>query len=181
MNKYFIAALAIVMATSLLGSTASAAFLGFGEKEVVSVSEDSWSFDSLYYNIRKQASSMKQPEGRAFTQSALSATSVIPAASKAPATKKAYVVAATGYSSTPDQTDDSPFITAWGTHVRDGVVAANFLPFGTAIKIPDIYGDKVFIVEDRMNKRYTERVDVWFPDRQSALQFGLKKIRIEVI
>src|SRR3989344_3213041 len=64
------------------------------------------------------------------------------------------ILAATAYSSTPDQTDDTPFITAKGTTVRDGIIAANFLPFGTRIKIPDIYGDKIFVVEDRMNRRY---------------------------
>ena len=90
-------------------------------------------------------------------------------------------VTATAYSSTPDQTWGNPFITASGTHVRDGVVAANFLPLGTLIKIPDIYGDKVFIVEDRMNKRYWERIDLWFPDRQSAKNFGIKQVRIEII
>src|SRR5437868_1496729 len=37
----------------------------------------------------------------------------------------------TAYSSTEDQTDDSPFITASGAHVADGIVAANFLPLHT--------------------------------------------------
>lgn len=90
-------------------------------------------------------------------------------------------VVATAYSSTPDQTDDSPFITAQGTYVRDGIVAANFLPFGTRIRIPDIYGDKIFEVEDRMNRRYWHRVDVWFPDRQTALEFGIKTIKIHIL
>ncbi|MBI2674482.1 MAG: 3D domain-containing protein, partial [Candidatus Yanofskybacteria bacterium] len=63
-----------------------------------------------------------------------------------------HVVMASAYSSTPDQTDDTPFITAWGTQVRDGIIAANFLPFGTLVKMPDLYGDKIFTVEDRMNK-----------------------------
>src|SRR3990167_1248447 len=40
-------------------------------------------------------------------------------------------VTITAYSSTPEETDSTPFITASGTHVRDGVVAANFLPLGT--------------------------------------------------
>jgi len=53
-------------------------------------------------------------------------------------------VVLTGYSSTFAQTDDTPFITANGTYVHDGIVANNGLPFGTQIKIPDIYGDKVF-------------------------------------
>jgi len=95
--------------------------------------------------------------------------------------KARYTVSVSAYSSTPDQTDDSPFITARNTYVRDGIVATNFLPFGTAIKIPDIYGDKIFIVEDRMNKRYWTNVDIWMADRQAALQFGRRNLTIEVL
>ena len=94
---------------------------------------------------------------------------------------KTYEVRATGYSSTPDQTDDSPFITASGTRVRDGIVATNMLPFGTKIRIPEIYGDKIFVVEDRMNRRYWMNVDIWFPNRNSALTFGSQRVTIEVI
>jgi len=94
---------------------------------------------------------------------------------------KTYIVPASAYSSTVDQTDHTPFITAMGTHVRDGVVAANFLPFGTVIKIPEIYGDKTFIVEDRMNSRYFYKIDVWFPSRVQAKEFGFKKIKIEIV
>lgn len=100
---------------------------------------------------------------------------------------RTYTVRATGYSSTPDQTDDTPFITASGTYVRDGIIAANFyingrrVPFGTLVRIPEIYGDKVFIVEDRMNARYTNNIDVWFPDRDLAGSFGSLKVLIEVV
>ncbi len=95
--------------------------------------------------------------------------------------KTIYIVAATGYSSTPDQTDSNPFITAAGTHVRDGVAAANFLPFGTIFKIPELFGDKTFIVEDRMHGRYWLNIDIWFPEREMAKEFGLKKVKIEII
>ena len=95
--------------------------------------------------------------------------------------KKIYFVPSTAYSSTKDQTDDTPFITAMGTHVRDGVVAANFLPLGTVIRIPEIFGEKTFVVEDRMNKRYDFRLDLWFPTRGEAKQWGLKKVKIEVV
>ncbi|MEK7515277.1 MAG: hypothetical protein AAB608_02785 [Patescibacteria group bacterium] len=96
-------------------------------------------------------------------------------------TSREYTVSLSAYSSTPDQTDDSPFITARGTFVRDGIIAANFLPFGTRVKIPDIFGDKIFIVEDRMNKRYWHNVDVWMPERTDALKFGRKTTVIEVV
>ena len=41
----------------------------------------------------------------------------------------------TAYSSTIDQCDNEPFIAASGKRVYDGMVAANFLPLGTKIKI----------------------------------------------
>ncbi|MBI2674340.1 MAG: 3D domain-containing protein [Candidatus Yanofskybacteria bacterium] len=100
--------------------------------------------------------------------------------SSAPA-KEIFTVMATAYSSTPDQTDDTPFVTARNTRVRDGLAAANFLPFGTEFRIPDLYGNKVFVVEDRMHKRYWRRVDIWFPERQMAKEFGVKQIRIEIV
>lgn len=94
---------------------------------------------------------------------------------------KTMVIIATAYSSTPDQTDSTPFITAWNTRVRDGIIAANFLPFGTKIRIPEVFGDKTFVVEDRMHKRFYYRIDVWFPERQLAKEFGIKKVKIEVV
>lgn len=90
---------------------------------------------------------------------------------------------ATAYSSEIGQTDDTPFVTASGSKVRDGVVAANFLPFGTKIRIPKLYGDKVFTIEDRMNSRYNDQkiIDVWFGDTESAIHFGKKYTSIELV
>ena len=90
------------------------------------------------------------------------------------------LVIITGYSSTPQETDNTPYITASGTRVHDGIVAANFLRFGTKIKIPALFGDKVFVVEDRMNPRNQYHVDVWFPSRQAALDFGAHLAYIEI-
>jgi 3D (Asp-Asp-Asp) domain-containing protein len=95
--------------------------------------------------------------------------------------KQTLKVAATAYSSTPDQTDSNPFITASGTYVRDGIIAANFLPFGTVIKIPDLFGDKTFVVEDRMHERFDIKIDIWFETREQAKQFGIKTVRIEIV
>jgi len=93
-------------------------------------------------------------------------------------------VVATGYSSTPGQTDSTPFITATGDQVFDGLVAANFLEFGTKVIIPGVFGAKVFTVKDRMNKRYTNRnpghIDIWFPDEKLARNFGAQAANIIV-
>lgn len=90
-------------------------------------------------------------------------------------------VIVTAYSSTPDQTDDSPFITAMGTHVRDGIIACNFLKFGTKVRLPEIYGDKVFVVEDRMAKKNSHKIDIWMPSRQAALSFGVRQLALEIV
>lgn len=81
-------------------------------------------------------------------------------------------ISVTAYNSVPWQTDDTPFNTADGTHVRDGIVAANFLPLGTRVKFPELYGDKEFVVKDRMNPRYRNRADIWMESVPDAKQFG---------
>jgi 3D (Asp-Asp-Asp) domain-containing protein len=91
-------------------------------------------------------------------------------------------VVITAYSSTPEQTDDTPFITASGKTTKDGIIANNYLPFGTKVKIPELYGDKVFVVEDRMSwKKGNYHFDVWFPTYQEAKNFGVKRTVIEIL
>ena len=91
-------------------------------------------------------------------------------------------VIVTGYSSSTWETDNSPYITAAGTQVRDGIVASNLLSFGTKIQLPDIYGNKIFVVEDRMNsKKGVYQVDIWFSSREAALNFGAQLTKMEVI
>jgi len=138
-----------------------------------------WSYDSLYQSIRGLTTSTNDSTIRSGA-----VTSVANPSDSKVRTKKAvktYIVSASAYSSSVDETDDTPFITARGTYVRDGIVAANFLPFGTVIKIPAIYGNKIFVVEDRMNSRYNLNVDLWFPSKELAKQFGRKTITIEVV
>lgn len=90
-------------------------------------------------------------------------------------------VSMTAYNSLPEQTDSNPFETAMGTTTRHGIVAMNGIPLGTYIKIPELYGDEIFIVEDRMNARYTNRVDIWMENYSDARQFGVKhNVTIEV-
>lgn len=91
------------------------------------------------------------------------------------------LVVITAYSSTPEETDSSPFITASGARVRDGIIAANFLKIGTKVQIPSLYGDKVFVVEDRMARKNSHKVDIWMPSKSQALQFGVKKAEIVVL
>jgi len=91
----------------------------------------------------------------------------------------------TAYNSEPGQTDNSPCITANGYNVcqsdAEDTIAANFLKFGTKVQIPELFGDQVFVVRDRMNKRHATRVDVWMQDHHEAIEFGVKTARIQVV
>lgn len=114
----------------------------------------------------------------------------VPIVAEKPATPKYKVVRTsthtmTAYNSEVGQTDNSPCITANGfnvcEHGVEDTVAANFLKMGTKVRIPELFGDRVFVVRDRMNARHTNRVDVWMKDRPSAMKFGIKVAKIEVL
>ena len=111
-------------------------------------------------------------QGQALVQSTNPDTSVVVAQ---------YWVPVTAYSSTPDQTDSTPFITASGTDVRDGVIACNFLRFGTKVRFPQLYGEKIFLVEDRMATHNSHKMDIWFTSRDQAKQFGIKIAKVEIL
>ena len=96
-------------------------------------------------------------------------------------TLKSVDVFVTAYSSRVEETDSTPFITASGSTVRSGVVAANWLPFETKIRIPELFGEKVFTVEDRMHRRNAEKMDIWFPTTEEALRFGTQVTRVEIL
>lgn len=96
------------------------------------------------------------------------------------------VVTMTAYNALPEQTDGDPCTTADGSKICDpnteySVVAANFLPFGTQVMIPDYFGDRVFTVHDRTARKYGDRMDVLMPTKKEALQFGKRQLRIVVV
>ncbi len=155
----------IIVFITLLG----VGFIGFGQGTLVE------GFPTTIIEEAKEPLSQNTPE------STLSQPYLIAPFSAGPYVKTIEITV-TGYSSTPDQTDDTPFITASGKIVRPGIVAANFLPFGTKVRFPQLFPDQIFIVEDRMHKRFQDkRVDIWFPDRTTAEEFGIKKTIMEII
>ncbi len=98
---------------------------------------------------------------------------------------KTYQIPVTAYSSTVDQCDSTPCITANGFDLcennQENVIAANFLPFGTKVRMPEYFGDRIFTVQDRMNSRYYLRADVWFKTREAARIFGIRNLTLEVV
>ncbi len=94
-----------------------------------------------------------------------------------PAVGTVLAVQASGYAPSPYQTDSTPCITASGTRVRRGTVATNFLPMGTLLEI----NGRRYIVEDRMNPRYHQAIDIFFPSTSEALEFGRQELKIKIL
>ena len=91
----------------------------------------------------------------------------------------------TAYNAVPEQTDTTPCITADGTDICTNpqlkIVAANWLPFGTKIRIPEYFGNTIFEVRDRMNSRYPYRLDVLMDSISAAKEFGIRYLKVEII
>ncbi len=98
-----------------------------------------------------------------------------------PEAQRTMTIPVTAYSSTPDQTSGDPFTTASGTRVHDGTIAANFLPIGTRVRFPEYFGDKIFVVEDRMSARYWHKADIWMTSRAEAIEWGVRYTTIEIL
>jgi 3D (Asp-Asp-Asp) domain-containing protein len=100
----------------------------------------------------------------------------------------ALTVTATAYSSTPKQTDRTPFHGAWGDRLdalpkgqraiavsRD--LVAKGLDRGTVVHIDGEKGS--FVVLDRTPAKWLKRIDIYMgTDTQAARHWGRRKVRI---
>ena len=101
-------------------------------------------------------------------------------------TKKKLRVTATAYSSHRGQTDSTPFLAAWNNRLRPGMkiiaVSRDMLTKygmrnGTKVRIGGLPG--YYVVRDKMNKRYTKRIDIYTGvDRRRALRWGRRSVVI---
>lgn len=86
----------------------------------------------------------------------------------------------TAYTSTEEETDDTPFLTASGEAVGPGTIACpSRLKFGTIIQIEK----RIFKCNDRMNIRYrhTNHFDIWVESKDEALAWGRKTVQVSII
>ncbi len=136
-----------------------------------------------FLNLKVSAGNDLCPENDVTGMQLIEKTVLLPFAIPVqPKTSKTINVIVTAYSSTVEETDSTPFITASGEPVCDGIVANNLLPFGTKIRLPAIFGDRIFVVKDRMHwKKGNYHVDVWFQSTKEALNFGSKYAKMEVL
>jgi 3D (Asp-Asp-Asp) domain-containing protein len=85
----------------------------------------------------------------------------------------------TAYTSSVDETDDTPEITASGARTRDGIAACPAkYPFGTKV----IIAGKEYECQDRMNARYRDqsKFDIWVESKDEAFQWGRRELAIEI-
>jgi 3D (Asp-Asp-Asp) domain-containing protein len=119
-----------------------------------------------------------------------------------PTANPIFVLRATGYNSHASQTDATPFITSTGARTRFGIMAVSRdllgsdLPYGSLVRLRDLgnyhtgrgvgafqalLDDQIFIVEDTMHSRKTQQVDVWFESYSQAVNWGVRKVEVELI
>lgn len=85
-----------------------------------------------------------------------------------------------GYTSSADETDDTPEINASGLKPGPGSIACPArYPFGTRVIIA---GDE-YACDDRMNERYAhgDHFDIWFPSKAEAMHWGRQTVTVEVV
>ena len=93
-------------------------------------------------------------------------------------------VTVTAYNPTTSQCDADPLIAASMRKVRSGTIAVSRdlfdqgWVFGRKVRIEG-YG--IFEINDLMNKRFTQRIDIFMWDEGQARQFGKKNIKAALL
>jgi 3D (Asp-Asp-Asp) domain-containing protein len=94
-------------------------------------------------------------------------------------------VAASAYTSTPDQTSEQPFLAAWGDSLEPGMraiaVSRDLLELGlvrgTRVRIDGLPGE--YVVLDKMAKRWRKKIDIYMgEDIEAARRWGVRDVRI---
>ena len=83
----------------------------------------------------------------------------------------------TAYTSSENETDSTPYLTAAQTATRDGVIACpRYIPFFTVVEIDS----KKYSCEDRMALKHPDRWDIWMASYEDAIEFGIKKLIVKI-
>jgi 3D (Asp-Asp-Asp) domain-containing protein len=93
-------------------------------------------------------------------------------------------VTVTAYNPTTDQCDADPLIAASMRKVRQGTIAVSRdlfdqgWVFGRKVRIE---GLGIFEINDLMNKRFSQRIDIFMWDEDQARQFGKRNIKAALL
>ena len=92
-------------------------------------------------------------------------------------------VTATAYTSHPNQTDSTPFEPACGGDLRDGqraiAVSRDLMRNGLKCGVRVSVNGEKFVVRDVMNKRFSNRIDIYHGrNLRAARQFGKRTVQL---
>jgi 3D (Asp-Asp-Asp) domain-containing protein len=109
--------------------------------------------------------------------------------SAAPADDRRWIeVDVTAYNATVAQTDDDPWIAAWGDRLRPGTrviaVSRDLLSLGfdhgARVEVDGLAGE--YVVLDKTHRRWRRRVDLFMgEDVRRALRWGKRRMRIRCL
>lgn len=94
-------------------------------------------------------------------------------------------VHASAYTSHVEQTSAHPFLGAWGDELKPGMKAiavsrdliAKGLTHNVKVKIEGLSGE--YVVKDKMNKRWTDKIDIYMGlDTKAAKDWGKREVTI---
>lgn len=108
--------------------------------------------------------------------------SVVPQSANAPPTheppREIVVAEITAYSSSVDETDDTPHVNAQGTRPEKGSLACpRYYDLGTEFVIEG----RRYTCDDRMSMKYPDRFDIWVESKEEAIEWGVRKLPVEVV
>jgi 3D (Asp-Asp-Asp) domain-containing protein len=95
------------------------------------------------------------------------------------------VVTATAYNSVANQTGSQPNLGAWGDTLRPGMksiavsrdLISQGLGHNARVRIEGLAGE--YVVKDKMNKRWKEKIDIYMgTDVKAARLWGKREVRI---
>lgn len=88
----------------------------------------------------------------------------------------------TAYNSEPRQTDSTPWIMANGRMPVPGSAACNGLAIGTRVRIPEVFGDAIFTIEDRMAEdQGLDHIDVWVYHINDAYALRHPTVTVDIL
>ncbi len=91
-------------------------------------------------------------------------------------------VSVSAYTASIEECGKDDGIGAYNIEVWPGTIACNFLPKGALVRIPEIFGDKIFIALDKMAVKNFNNVDVFVNEKTIAThQIGRKSCSIEIV
>lgn len=95
-------------------------------------------------------------------------------------------VTVSAYNSHPNQTDETPYVAAWGDRLEPGMrsiaVSRDLIPLGfvrgARVRIEGFPGRR-FLVLDKMHHRWRRRIDIYMgDDLEAARKWGTRRLRV---